>query len=297
MRADPAAPLGYVEVSDRDSGIVSVTRNGQRLNTRTPLRLQPGDVVQTSANAGAVIRLAGGGEAVLAPNTRVRMGSLEVFFGRVLADLRGLFEIEDQTLVAAVEGTRFLFESRDGRRTRVAVLEGRVRCVSKTGSWQPVRLGPRQAMRSRSPEDRKPRIERLSRAEIQDIERWSGGIREAARPGFCCYRGKVFDSLSNNCRGHFETSEKRARDYCRSGWCCRKGKVYSSISGECRGSFHTRQSLAEKACTPQPPPPVQGWCCISGKLSSSERNACYKRQGQFYTSSKEAKKRCLPIIK
>ena len=44
-------------------------------------------------------------------------------------------------LVAAVEGTRFLFESWPGRRTRVAVLEGRVRCLSKTGSWEPVRLG------------------------------------------------------------------------------------------------------------------------------------------------------------
>ncbi|MDJ0738176.1 MAG: FecR family protein [Gammaproteobacteria bacterium] len=296
VRADPSAPLGYVEVHDRDSGIVAVIRGGRRLGTRTPLTLQPGDEVRTGPGAGAVIRLLNGGEVVLAPDTHVRLGSLEVFFGRVLADLRGLFEIEDDTLVAAVEGTRLLFERERGRSTRVAVLEGRVLCIPKRGHWEPVRLNDGQALRTRYASDRRPAIERLSRAEIADIERWSSGIRDAARAGFCCAGGRVTETLSNQCRGRFFDSERRARRHCESGWCCRNGSVTSSLRGDCRGSFHNNRTAAERACAPPEPAVVQGWCCLQGNLRQTDSRYCKAVQGQFYTNGAVAKRRCLPVV-
>lgn len=299
VRADPAAPLGYVEVSGRDAGIVSVIRQGRRLDPRTPMTLQQGDEIRTGPDSAAVLRFANGGEAVIAPNTHVRLGSLEVFFGRVLADLRGLFAIEDDNIVAAVEGTRFLFESEHGRRTRVAVLEGRVRCSSKSESWDAIPLDAGQQLRANEADARRPRVEPMNRHEIAEIERWSSGIREAARLGFCCARGKVYESLSNDCRGHFEEDRRRAEYQCESGWCCHNGEVSRTIRSDCRGQFHTSQSRAEKACAPPAPAPavVQGWCCLNGNLKQTDSRYCAAVKGRFYTSASEARRRCLPVVR
>jgi hypothetical protein len=297
VRADRSAPLGYVEVGDPDSGLVSVLRNGQRLNPRTPLALEKGDEVRTGPDSAAVIRLANGGEVVLAPNTLVRLGSLEVFFGKVLADLRGLFTIEDETLVAAVEGTRFLFEAERGRQTRVAVLEGRVRCIPKAGGWKPIRLVAGQGLRYSG--DREPHIAPLSPAEINDIEHWSRGIREAAISGFCCFNGRVTEAFSNQCRGHFEESRRKAEYECQEGWCCANGKVSRSIRDACGGKFSTTQAAAEKACAAAAPPSpavVQGWCCLQGNLKQTDSRYCNALQGQFYTNASEGKRRCQRIV-
>ena len=46
------------------------------------------DLFGPVAQGRLLLSFANGSEAVLAPDTHVRLGSLEVFFGRVLADLR-----------------------------------------------------------------------------------------------------------------------------------------------------------------------------------------------------------------
>lgn len=299
VRAEPSAQQGYVEVEGGHAGLVEVYRNGRRLDPRTPLALQPGDRVMTGPDAGAVIRFANGGEAVLAPETHVRLGSLEVFFGRVLADLRGLFQVEDDTMVASVEGTRFLFEARPGQRSRVAVLEGRVRCQPKSGGWEPIRLGAGQVLTARPGDPRPPRLSRLSSAELHDIERWSSGIRQAARQGFCCARGRVHPALSNQCRGHFDSDERRAQHLCQSGWCCRGGKVSASIRADCRGAFHGNRAAAERACAPAPPPPepvTQGWCCLHGNLKQTDSKYCKAVGGRFYSNGTDARRRCLRVV-
>lgn len=295
VRVDRSAPAGYVEVNDRNAGIVRVIRSGRRLDPRTPMALQPGDEIGTGPDAGAVIRLENG-VAVLAPNTHVRLGSLEVLFGKVLADIRGLFEIENDTVVAAVEGTRFMFEAEPKRRVRVAVLEGRVRCISKRGAWSPVRVNAGEAMHLRYRGDRsQPRVDRLSREEIARIEDWSGGIRGAAREGFCCSRGRVTQTLSNQCPGRFEESERQARYHCQSGWCCSGGQVRQTTRSECRGQFSTSQVEARRACESKPPPET-GWCCIRGAVKQADQRSCIASRGQFYTDAASAKRSCRPVI-
>lgn len=298
VRADPSDAHGFIEVAGRANGI-DVIRDGRRLDPRTPLALRSGDQVRTGPDTGAVIRFANGGEAVLAPDTHVRLGSLEVFFGRVLADLRGLFDVEDDTMVASVEGTRFMFEKQRGRRTRVAVLEGQVRCVPKNGSWEPIRLAAGQALDTHRGSNRQPRVEPISGAEIRDIERWSTGIRDAAQAGFCCAHGKVYASRSDQCHGLFERDEGRARAQCERGWCCRDGKVSAAIRADCRYGFHDRRASAERACArpPRPSATAQGWCCIRGKLLQTDDRYCNSEQGQFYNDAEQARNRCRPIIR
>lgn len=289
VQADSSAPGGWEEVSLSNLARVDVRRNGQRLDSRTSLNLKPGDVVETGPRAGALIRFENGGEAILAPSTKVQLGSLEVFFGEVLVDLRGKFEVYNQRLVAALRGTRFLFESRPGRLTRVAVLEGSVNCISRSGSWEPVRLDTGRQLRADYSTNRRPQPMSLTPREIASIERRFTAIRDAAEKGFCCSgRGTVRESYSNQCQGHFERTRREAERQCEKGWCCRKGsnKPHSSIRGDCRYRFYTDYKRAAEACKPPPPPqPAIGLCCFGGgKHTRLTQSDCVSKGGKFYAN-------------
>jgi hypothetical protein len=293
VRADTTDPMGYIEVRDGYAGLVSVYRDGGPLPLRIPLSLRGGDEIETGPDAGAVIRFEDGGEVVLGPRTRVRLGSLEVLFGRIFASVRGLFSAESETVVAGVEGTRFLFAVDRGQDVQVAVLEGRVLCTSRTDAWEPIHLGPGHSMTTLYPHTVQPQIAQMSRGQIAEIERWAEGIRQAPRAGYCCLGGKVFEAHSNACRGHFEETERAARYQCQAGWCCSGGQVTRGIRAECRGSFHLDQGAAERACAaPPPPPPQQGWCCLNGKVTAMGKDACTQRSGRFYPSQHSAEAAC-----
>lgn len=297
VQADNDAPGGWVEVQAPGSARFSVIRAGRPLEPRVPQALQAGDIIETGPDTGAMIRFENGGEVILTPQTRVRLGSLEVFFGEVLADLRGAFEVFDQNLIAALGGTRFLFTAGRGRQTEVAVLEGWVNCHSPTASWEPVRLTAGHRLTTTYQSTRQPRVERLSRAEIERIDRWSDAMRNPARAGYCCEGGRVRESFARQCRGHFANTRREATRQCQDGWCCRNGQVSPSLRGDCRGSFHGDPAAAKRACTPPPPPPaVQGWCCLDGHLKQTDSKYCSAVKGQFYRDARTAKARCLRRI-
>ena len=260
VREDPGSPVGYVELTSDYGSAMTVLRGGRPLPLDVPLTLQIGDEIETGDSIGAIIRYANGDEVVIAPRTRVRLGSLEVLFGQIFASVRGLFSAEDESVLAAVEGTRFMFAKDRRRGTRVVVLDGVVRCSSKTGLWESVRLGPADALRlarPQYPDSPVPRVTPATRFELGEIERWSSGIREAPREGFCCADGRVFRSLSF----------------------------------ECRGSFHLDPAAAERACM-APPPRLEGWCCIGGRLVESDADTCGERGGGFYRDQQSAEQAC-----
>lgn len=284
VREEPAAPGGYVDVdAAAAAGHVRVTRGGQTLALHLPLALQPGDVIETAPASGAVIRLERG-EAVLGPETRVRMGSLEVIFGRIFASVRGLFRAEDGNVAADVEGTRFAFESQRGGATRVVVLDGVVRCSPKLGGWTPVRVSAGHSLSLAG--SAQPSLTVTSPAEREEIRRWTEAVTNAPRAGYCCADGRVFPTLSNACRGRFESSEDEARRQCAPGWCCRHGDVRQSVRAECAGSFHSDRRAAERACVPAP-----GWCCGNGEVWQTSREQC---RGSFHGDRRAADKACAP---
>lgn len=257
VREDPASPVGYIEVTSGYGSAVTVSRGGRPLPLDVPLMLQTGDEIETHGSNGAIIRYANGDEVVLGPRTRVRLGSLEVLFGQIFASVRGLFSAEDESVLAAVEGTRFMFATDRPRGTRVVVLEGVVRCSSRAGLWDSVRLGPADALRLDDPDLPAPRVTPATRFELGEIERWSSGIREAPREGFCCADGRVFRSLSF----------------------------------ECRGSFHLDPMAAERACA-APPPRLVGWCCLGDRLVETDADTCNERGGGFYRDLQSAERGC-----
>src|SRR5664279_2634600 len=137
---------------------VSVRRAGVDTRAQLGMLLLPGDEISTSADVAAVLQLGGVGEAVLDEQTSVRLGSLEVIFGKVFADLRGLFTVRSDTVEAVNDGTRYLFEVSRGHSTRIVVADGAVTCRPRTGSWAAVRVGQQSALQVDYPGRSTPRL-------------------------------------------------------------------------------------------------------------------------------------------
>ncbi len=160
-----------------------VWRDLQEVHATRGMQLLPGDEVQTGVQSAAVISFSGGGAAgtgtgtvAVDENSRVRVGSLEVFFGRIFANVRGLFETSSENVVAGVEGTRFLFEVTHDRKVRVAVAQGVVSCSARDGSWQAVSLQAGQALVSAYPNRSMPQVMPADPRELRDLEDWAAQV-------------------------------------------------------------------------------------------------------------------------
>jgi hypothetical protein len=185
----PASPRW--QIAEPEAAGVRVWRNFVPVSPSRGMQLEPGDVVQTAAGTAATIVFsggAGGGTAVLDESTRVRVGSLEVFFGRIFANVRGLFETTSQNVVAGVEGTQFLFEVGRDRAVHVGVVQGVVACRTKDGSWSAVRLAAGQSLRSAYPNRSPPQVGQADPRELRDAAAWAAAVSSAGEAEQPAYR-------------------------------------------------------------------------------------------------------------
>jgi hypothetical protein len=242
---------------DSASG-VRLRRGGSEQSARVGMVLERGDVLVTGSGVAAVLQIGGRGEVALDENTEVRVGSLEVLFGRVFANLRGVFTVRSQTVEAVNEGTRFLFEVGRDRSVRVVVADGVVTCRSPSGAWPDVRLAAGRSLLYFG--QGTPRVQP---ANPRDVD---GPLRAI-------------------------TSAPRA------GWCCSGpgGRVYSSFEGRCPGPWSVSRESTEAQCRPTPPPPQTGWCCVpqQRRLLEMSPERCTAVKGTYYTNETVAKQRCV----
>jgi len=245
---------------DDPSG-VRLRRGGAEQPVRLGMALEPGDVLSTGPGVAAVLRLAGRGEAALDENSSVRIGSLEVLFGRLFADLRGLFVVRSETVEAVNEGTRFLFEVERDRNVRVVVADGALTCRSRTGAWSPVRLTPARALLV-YPGAEPPRV---FPADPREVDTPLRAITAAPRTGWCCSGDG--------------------------------GQVSPGWEARCPGRWSVSRESAEAQCRPKLPPESTGWCCSmrAGGLVRLPRDRCTAEKGDFYTSEAVAKQRCVIV--
>ena len=122
-----------------------------------------------------------GNKIILDSNTRARLGSFFVEFGRILAQVKGFFEAESDNITAGVEGTEFVFEITRDRSVAVTVLDGTVVCRSKTRSWQE-RLSASEIFYSRPPNLVNPGKRPATPKELDDIRRWLKKIEGSTEP-------------------------------------------------------------------------------------------------------------------
>lgn len=170
--------------ADPDRSVVRVWRSGREIAVRRLMELLPGDEVETGTNAAVVLRYRDAGDMVVLARTRVKVGSLEVFFGRVFAVLRSKFTVSSETVVAGVEGTRFLFEVAPDRSVRVAVADGAVVCSSPRSAWAPLRLRANEAFVSRYPSRAPPTVSAADARELRGYEALSQEVSRAQERGW-----------------------------------------------------------------------------------------------------------------
>lgn len=178
-RMDPANPMRYRALRSAEvTGAVDVYRAGRPIFADQVLRL--GDEIETGADSVAVIRFPDGDKVIIGSRTRVRLGSLDVLFGRVFARIQGLFAVESQNIVAGVEGTEFEFTVAHDKAVSVTVLDGSLICRAKTRGWPPVRMGSGTKMVSAHPHRVTPRVAIAAPAELEDIRSWVQRVEEVA---------------------------------------------------------------------------------------------------------------------
>jgi hypothetical protein len=143
-RAQPPGPSGQPPPPSRaiaqlrywDSpSLVRVERGGRAVAVVDGMPLQANDVVETQ-NAYAEIDFSEG-PIWLYVYTRVRVGSLWLFFGRIFSSVVPPFSIDTEDVTASPEGTTF--GARRDQKTgewAVVVENGRVRCTGRRVPFQ-----------------------------------------------------------------------------------------------------------------------------------------------------------------
>jgi len=121
---------------------VRVKRNGRGIRVTAGMKLYDGDTINTDSDSYARVRFRDGDEVWLDYRTRVRIGSLDISFGRVFAVVKGIFTIDSEFVTAGTEGTEFsVTVNRPNRGDySVAVKRGVVRCSSPRRRWKAVRV-------------------------------------------------------------------------------------------------------------------------------------------------------------
>jgi len=242
---------------DDDAAGVRLRRGGSDQPARVGMILETGDVLATGPGVAAVLRIGGRGTVALDENSEVRIGSLEVIFGRLFADLRGLFTVRSQTVEAVNEGTRYLFEVGRGRNTRVVVAEGTVNCVSPSGDWPAVRLSAGRSLVYIG-----QGVPRVQPADPREVDGPMRAITSAPRAGWCC------SAPGSDVRRGFEN--------------------------RCLGRFSVSRDSAEAMCRPAPAAVQTGWCCVPQprRLIEATPERCTAAKGTYYASAEVARQRC-----
>ena len=177
-RPDPADPARYIGVEGDDlSNAVALFRDGVRVRPTIPQILQRGDEMEMARDVICVWRYPIG-DVYIDGATRVRVGSLDVLFGKIFARVRGLFSVENQNVVAGVEGTEFAFEVATDGTTQITVLDGTVLSSSKNLPWKPLRVTRGQAF-TVTESGRQMRIGAAAPATLAQLRTWSQRVDNA----------------------------------------------------------------------------------------------------------------------
>jgi hypothetical protein len=152
-------------------GRVEVLQQGRVTPGRDGMPLFAGDEIRTFASSYAQCRFVDGDRVWLDYDTRVRMGSIFTFFGRVFAAVSGVFQVDSEFVAASSEGTEYTVTIGRGRpEFSVAVRSGAVLCRPRQGRWRPVRLLEGQRLVGRGVAE--PGMERLDPAEYEAQFGW-----------------------------------------------------------------------------------------------------------------------------
>lgn len=118
-----------------DPNLIRVERAGRAIPVSDGMALFENDIVETMGSY-ARIEFSPRDHAWLDASTRVRVGPLWLFFGRIFASVGTPFRIETEDVTASPEGTRFgVRRNRQTGDYAVVVETGQVRCTGRRLSF------------------------------------------------------------------------------------------------------------------------------------------------------------------
>lgn len=137
--------VGTVQASQR-AGVrgIEVMRGGALLKAGEKMALEAGDELRTDALSRAVIQFPDTSWIIMEPNTAVRISSLGLIRGTILAKARKWFQVETLFVMVTVEGTEYQVRVNENNQTSVDVAAGLTRLTSATGAWEPVAVRERE---------------------------------------------------------------------------------------------------------------------------------------------------------
>jgi hypothetical protein len=304
-RVDPANADRYFPIiGDEVANAVAMSRLGQRFQISVPFYLERGDEIETAANVVAVLRYPIG-DVYVGGGTRVRIGSLDVFFGRVFARVRGLFSVESQNVVAGVEGTEFEFEVERNGNAEITVVDGAVLCASRRVPWRPVRVTRNLAFEVSSG-GAEFRVGQASASKLAQLHRWVRSVEVVTPPPTAPVQppppvpppptpappppistppapSPPFQPVPIPIPIPVPTPQPPPAPAFW-GYCCEGGRVVNTTADACRGAFYRSQSAAHAQCRQ-----MTGYCCANGRVYASAPGGC---QGKFYADERSALRSC-----
>ncbi|MGH6691682.1 MAG: FecR family protein [Gammaproteobacteria bacterium] len=137
LRPEPPRPRIVARLYYRDDpNLVRIERAGRAIAVSNGMELFAGDIVETMSSH-AEIRFPPSDQVWLDVNTRVRVSSLWLYFGRIFASVSPPFSVETEDFTASPEGTRFSVQrKRETREFAVVVETGQVRCTGRLVNFQ-----------------------------------------------------------------------------------------------------------------------------------------------------------------
>lgn len=153
-----------------------MSRGGRPVAYAHGMPLWLGDMVETDSANFALIEYTNGDGVYMKPETRVRLGSIFVFFGEIFNRIvsGSGFRAESDVVEAGVEETEFLVHvDKATRATTVTVSRGAVRCTPRTGTWTAQVLRANQRLIVPRVVAVQPRALVVNQTEVQATSRWA----------------------------------------------------------------------------------------------------------------------------
>jgi hypothetical protein len=154
-----------------------VRRDNRLLDYAHGMAIRTHDEIETDGANFALIEFLNGDGVYMKPLTRVRVGSIFVFFGEIFNRVvsgRG-FKADSEALEAGVEETEFLMHvDRGSQEATVTVRRGIVRCTPRRASWV-VQLRSNERLSAQRIAPRQPRATQMKAAEVIEATQWADG--------------------------------------------------------------------------------------------------------------------------
>ena len=300
-RPDPADPARYIGVYGDDlSNAVALFRDGVRVRPTIPQILQQGDEMEMGRDVICVWRYPIG-DVYIDAATRVRVGSLDVLFGKIFARVRGAVFGREPERRGRCGGNGVCVR---GRRRRNDTDNGAGRHRPELVEEPPLEAFARDARSSvygnglRSANaDRRGGAGHACAAANVDATRGQCGRRScAARASGSTAATAQPQPQPSHSHNHSHNPSHSHPLYCsprrnrqpqlppiilppfphvvQSGYCCdAAGRVYRSTLEGCRGGLYESQAEANRRCERR----QEGYCCANGK-GFRERPATMSRR-------------------